>query len=138
MNEANEFLQNASGTSYPAVKFDSVGDTFIGDIFETPMVVERPALNPPHDLEKQLVINLTAPDGTERTLWVRKGFLAQAISEAVATTGAAGLEVGGKLAVKRDADRDTGKIKPAYTYKVKYTPPVASTTTAVDDSMFEN
>lgn len=137
-DDVRDFLDESSGSRFPGFKFDEVGKGVKGRIIEKPRVVERPNLND-GALEKQLVIALQPDEGEPVSVWVRKGFLAQAVSEAIAAAGAAGLEVGGELAVQH---HDTQPAKtaghhPAKLFRAKYTPPVASSATKVDASMFD-
>lgn len=126
MSEADDFLAASSRSKYPAIKFPNLNDAFKGTIVDTPKVIELPSLNPPHDPEKQLVVNLDPGDGEPQTLWVRKGFLAQAIQDAITESGTAGLAVGGELTVQFNGTKDTGKVQPAKLYRAKYTAPAAS------------
>lgn len=124
MSNAMQFLKQSSGESYEAVKFTTVGDHVIGTIIGEPTPVERPSLKD-GSAETQLPINLETEEGP-RTLWVRKGFLAGAIAEAVDKTGAAGLVAGGKLTVQFSEERDTGKPNKAKVFRAKYEPPTAA------------
>ncbi len=122
---ADQFLEESSiGDSYPAFKFTSVGDTVSGTILGDPKPVTRPSLNDGTP-EQQLPINIETADGP-KTVWVRKGFMAGAISDAVKAAGATGLRDGGKLAVKFTELRDTGKPQPAKVFSAKYEAPASA------------
>ncbi len=130
-NEAMDFLRSSgSGESHDAVKFTAIGDHITGTIIDTPHVVERPSLRDGTP-EQQLPINIETTEGP-RTLWVRKGFLSAAITEAVDKAGAAGVLPGGKLTVQYIEDRDTGKPNPAKIFRAKYEPPVAAPVSVAD------
>jgi hypothetical protein len=139
MGSAKDFLDDAGGgESFQAVKFANVKDHVIGTIITEPKTVMRESLNKPGTQEEQLPINLDT-DGTDegrRTLWVRKGFLAGAVKEAVIASGAPGLQVGGKLTVQHTELRDTGKVQPAKVFKAKYEPPVSSGASVTEGDIF--
>lgn len=136
MSDSQAFLDESGGESFPAIKFANVGDTVVGTLIKEPTTVIRESLKDGSP-EKQLPINLEcasvpAGDPGPRTLWVRRGFLASAIAEAVKDAGGEGLQAGGKLSVKFTEERDTGKPFPAKVFKAKYEMPVSSGV-AVDD-----
>lgn len=140
MGDANSFLDDAgSGESYPAVKFPNLKDHVIGTILSEPKTVMRDSLNKPGEKEEQLPINLDT-NGSEdgyRTLWVRKGFLAGAVKDAVLAANAPGLQVGGKLTVQFIENRDTGKVQPAKVFKAKYEAPASSGASVTDSDLFD-
>lgn len=131
MTDVSTFLDSAGGSKYPAFKFENIGDTLAGEIIDTPKIIQRPNLNDGTP-EDNLVINIRTTDGHEFTLWVRRGFLAGAISDAVKAAGAAGLEAGGKLGVRYTESRDTGKPKPARVFTAQYQPPTPPTVNPAD------
>lgn len=119
---ANKFLEESGGgEGHDPVKFKEIGDKVVGKIMDEPRPVERKSLNDGTP-EMQLPINLDTADGP-RTLWVRKGFLAGAIQDAVKEAGATGIEVGGSLGVELTEKRDTGKPQPANVFKAAYKKP---------------
>jgi len=127
-----DFLEQSTGSRYPAFKWESKpGGVLSGTIIEPPRVISRPNLNT-DEPEDNLIIAVRTAEDHELSLWVRRGFLAQAIAEAVKEAGAAGLAEGGKLHVKHTENRDTGRPQPARVFKAKYEPPVTSTVN-VDD-----
>lgn len=131
--EVDEFLKSSSGSKHPAYKFNEIGDTCKGVIVEDPRIVERPNLNDGQP-EKQLVLAVTDDDGNTFALWVRRGQMAQAIDEAVTQAGAAGLALGGKIAVRFDEKRDTGKPSPLKVFKAQYqAPPAAAVSLGEND-----
>lgn len=139
MGDSQDFLnKNGGGESYQAVKFPNVKDHVVGTIIAEPTTVMRDSLNQPGTQEEQLPINLDT-DGTEegyRTLWVRKGFLAGAIKDAVLAAKAPGLQAGGKLTVQFTEERDTGKVQPAKVFKAKYEPPASSGASVTEGDLF--
>lgn len=129
MTSQEEFL--SGGTSYPAIKPEKIGDVISGTIIGTPTPIQRPALNPPHELEWQLPINLNV-NGEDRTLWVPKSQLSSAIGEACTTAGVAGVAEGGVLSIKLVEQRPTKFPKPQNIFKAKYEPPAAPTVSVGD------
>jgi hypothetical protein len=123
-SEANQFLEDATRGGHEAVKFKAVGDAISGTIIDDPKPVTRKNLNDGSP-EDQLPVNIDTDQGP-RTIWIRRGFLASAVQDAVKEAGATGLQVGGKLAVKLIELRDTGKPMPAKVFKAKYEAPVSS------------
>lgn len=120
--EVNDFLASSSGSQHPAFKFAHVGDKISGVISEVPRVIDRPNLNDGKP-EKQMVLAVTTDDGTTFAVWVRRGFMAQAIQDALTNAGAPGLEVGGRIGILYSEDRDTKKPNPAKVFKAQYQAP---------------
>lgn len=131
MTTAQEFLESSSGESYPAFKFEKVGDTVKGTIMTEPRPIERPSLKDGSP-EKQLPINLDVEGVGPQTVWCRAGFMAGAIADAVKEAGAPGLQIGGVLAIRFTEERDTGKPNKAKVFKAKYEAP-ASNGVSVDE-----
>lgn len=129
--DVNDFLQSSAGDLHPGFKFANVGDTIKGVICEEPKVVETPNLNDGKP-EKKLVVAVQTEDGETWSVWVRRGFMARAINDAIEVAGVAGLAEGGTIAIKYSEDRDTGKPSKAKIFVAKYTPPAPSTV-SVDD-----
>lgn len=125
MTDVSAFLNQSSGSAHAAFKWGDVGTVLSGTIFETPKVISRPNINTGQP-EDQLVIPVRTAEGHEFSLWVRRGFLAQAIADAVKESGSSGLAEGGTLIVKHTENRDTGRPQPARVFKAKYTPPTPS------------
>jgi hypothetical protein len=123
--DVQSFLDSSSGSRYPAFKWGQVGLVLSGRIIEPPRIVNRPNLNS-GDPEDNLVIAVETAEGHQFSLWVRRGFLAQAISDAVHESGASGLAEGGTLHVKHTEDRDTGRPQPARVFNAKYEAPTSS------------
>jgi hypothetical protein len=132
VSEAEAFLSEAAAGRYPAFswKDQPVGTSVSGRIVEVPRVVTNENKFTGKE-ETSLVVPLEQPDGEVVTLWVKKGFMASAVAEAVREAGAKGLAEGGTLAVKFIEERDTGKGNPAKVYRAKYTAPAP--TVAIDD-----
>lgn len=131
MTDVQSFLEQSSGSKYPAFKWGEIGTVLSGTIIEQPKVITRPNLNDGKP-EDNLVIAIRTAEGHEFSLWARKGFLAQALADAVKEAGASGLAEGGKLHVKHTENRDTGRPQPARVFKAKYEPP-APTAVNPDD-----
>lgn len=129
--EVNEFLKSSSGDLHPGFKFAAIGDTIKGRICEAPKVVETPNLNTGNP-EKKLVLAVETEEGETWSVWIRRGFLARAVNEAIEAAGATGLAEGGTIAIRYSEDRDTGKPQPAKVFVAKYQPPAASAV-SVDD-----
>lgn len=134
--------QNSGGGGYPSVKFPAVGDKVVGTIISTPRVVG--VTNDKGEPEERLVVELEAVDGCTATiadggigngdnvsLWIKPGFLASAVKDAVKAAGAKGLTEGATLAVAFTDTKDTGKIQKAKVYAAKYVP--AKPSVSVDD-----
>jgi hypothetical protein len=127
---ADDFLRDCAGESYSAAKFVRIGDQVVGRIMTEPRPVERKSLKDGSP-ERQLPINLQTDEGP-MTLWVRRGYMASAISNAVFQAGASGLQVGGRLTVTFCEERDTGKPNKAKVFTAAYEAPPASPVTVED------
>lgn len=131
MTDVSDFLASSAGDLHPGFKFESVGDTIKGTICEPPRVVETNNLSSGQP-EKKLVLAVQTESGDIWSVWVRRGFMAKAVNEAIEAAGATGLAEGGTIAVKFAEERDTGKPSKAKVFVAKYTPPPAPTV-SVDD-----
>lgn len=129
--EVSEFLRSSSGDLHPGFKFANIGDTIKGQIVEAPKVVETPNLKDGTP-EKKLVLAVQTEEGETWSVWVRRGFMARAVNDAIAEAGAAGVAEGGTIAIRYSEDRDTGKPQPAKVFVAKYQPPAPSAV-SVDD-----
>lgn len=132
--EAMEFLNtNSGGSGNPAVKFPTIGSSIKGVIVGTPRVVTTPSLDT-GEPEKKLVIELCDDNGELWALWVKAGWMATAVRDAVTKAGATGLLEGGTLVVKYSADGEQKKagLNPPKIYEAAYKPP-APTGVNVDD-----
>lgn len=134
MSDVMDFLNTSSGGSgYTSVTFPNIGDSVKGVIVGIPRVVETPNLNTGAP-EKKLVIDLQCDDGEMRTLWVRAGWMAGALKDAVAKAGVANIGEGGTLVMKYSANGE--QTKPGFTppklYEAAYKPPTP-TAGSVDD-----
>lgn len=128
MNDAMEFLNTSSGGGgYPSAKFANVGDSVKGVIVGTPRVVTTPNIQS-GDPEKKLVIEMCTDDGEMVALWVKAGWMATAVRDAVTKSGATGLLEGGTLVVKYSADGEQKKagFNPPKIYEAAYKPPAPS------------
>jgi hypothetical protein len=131
MTEVSDFLKSSSGDLHPGFKFENVGDTIRGTICEEPRVVETPNLSDGKP-EKKLVVAVQTDAGETWSVWIRRGFMARAINDAIEAAGTTGLAEGGQIAVKYSEDRDTGKPSKAKIFVAKYTPPAPSTVSVND------
>lgn len=123
-NEVTDFLNQSSGELHDGFKFANIGDTCKGTISELPKVVEFTSKFT-NQQERQLVIPVTDDTGATHAVWVKAGFAASAVQDALTEANAPGLEVGGKFAMQLVELRDTGKGNPAKVYKAQYQPPAA-------------
>lgn len=135
-NSAMDWLDdNSSGNRYPGVYFANVGDFVAGEILDKPRVVTT--TNDKGEREDKLVIEVkarsgcTARKGSRRdnspieegdnvSIWVKAGFLASAVREAVKAAGARGLAEGDTIVVQHSGLKDTGKMEPAKEFSAKY------------------
>jgi hypothetical protein len=121
-SDVKDFLDNSSGERHPAFKFAAIGDHISGVIAETPRVVETPNLNTQLP-EKKLVLAVTTDDGQTFSVWVRAGFLARAVNDALNKAEVEGLEEGGRIGIRYSENRDTGKPQPAKVFEAEYRAP---------------
>ena len=146
MSTAMDFLNdNAGGTGedHPSVYLGEVGRKIVGTITTTPRTVET-------TFGPRLVVDLTAVEGTNCrkgkngadgdvtvgetvTVWIRPGNQAGAVRDAIGEAQAAGLEMGGTLALALVEQRDVGKGNPLNVHKAQYKSPVAAV--AVSDDL---
>jgi hypothetical protein len=150
MTSAEQFLGEASYESHPGFKFATLKDFVSGTIVDTPRTVEVPSLKERGATEYKLVVNLTVtnvkgvvgvkdddgnrlPDrpaqvGEVVSVWIGKGFQAQAVSDAAkAASGKPVLHAGGTFTIQWNDTKDTGQPQPAKLYKVAYEAPAKST-----------
>lgn len=141
MSEAMNWLNSNGGggdsISVGSIAFAEVGDMIVGTVEGQPRLVTT-------QYGDRLVVELEATSGTAKvdgndvtagdivTVWVKPGAMARAIGSAVKDAGAAGLEPGGKLAIKHSAlgEKKPGR-NPAKLFEAKYEPPQKMT--SVDD-----
>lgn len=130
-DEASDFLKQSAGDLHPGFKFAAIGDTLKGVICEQPKVVETPHLQTGTP-EKKLVVAVKDDNDEVWALWIKRGFLARAVNDAVEDAGANGLAEGGTIAVRFSEERDTGKPSKAKVFEAKYQPPAAPTVSTND------
>lgn len=124
MTSQEDFL--SGGNSYPAIKFDTMGEVHRGMIIEEPSFVTRPTLNDPNIKEENLVVNLDV-NGQNRSLWVSKFAMKKAIKDALTEAGPGTLlQVGGELGIAWTEEVDTGKASKAKIFVAKYVAPKAT------------
>jgi hypothetical protein len=131
MTDVADFLASSTGSRHTPFKFSAIGDTLKGVIAEPPVVIDMPKIDG-GGTERKLVIAVTQDDGNTFALFVKRGFMAQAIHEATVEAGVAGLAVGGQLAVRYSEDRDTGKPSKAKIFAAQYKPANAVTSVPTD------
>lgn len=138
-----DFLEESSGSAYPGFKFKNLKDGIKGRIVEKPRLVEVDDMNKPGQKVKKLVLAIEATavqgvygvkdDSGRRTeaqakpgetyaVWVGKGFMAQAVNDAVKAANADGLKEGDTFSIQYVEDKDTGKPQPAKVYGAKLEP----------------
>lgn len=130
MSEVSNFLSSASSGQYDSVSFENVGDSVAGEIVSLPKVVDT-------QYGRRLVVDLQPASGDPKTLWIKEGSMARAVSSAVKAAGVTDLAVGGKLQVTF-SDEGTPSQKgfnPPKFYEARYEAPAAGV--AVDD-IFSN
>lgn len=137
MNWLNSNGGGGDSISVGSIAFAEVGDTIIGTVEGEPRLVTT-------QYGDRLVIELAATGGNAKadgndvddgdivTVWIKPGAMARAIGAAVKEAGAAGLEAGGKLAIKHSAlgEKKPGR-NPAKLFEAKYEAPTK--VTSVDD-----
>ena len=142
--EVRSFLAaNSAGEGYPAMRFVTLKDYIKGRICDPPRVIETENRFHKGQMESALVLNLEVEaargtvylhteDGKEEvkaqgqehlTLWVKSGFMAQALADAVREAGDKDITEGAVVTVAWVDSRDTGKGNPAKIYKASYEPP---------------
>lgn len=127
-----DFLDTYGGDRHPPFKFVNVGDTIKGTVTEKPRVVDTKNMNTNAD-EKKMVVAVTDDNGETWSVWIKAGFSASAIKEALTTAKADGLEAGGAFAMQLIELRDMGKPQPAKVYKAQYRAPVTNTAVGVEE-----
>lgn len=144
-NDSNDWLRQNSGSSYPAVAFETVGAVIAGKIIETPRVVDSEFDG---KSTQSLVVAVEATEGTtirsgkadsrvdtavgdKVSIWIKAGAMATAVQKALSAASATGLQEGGTLAVQYtgDGERKPGKNPPKL-YAAQYKAPVASVSLA--------
>lgn len=135
---AADFLNTAgTGERYPGFKLGKIGDFIEGELVEEPRVV--PTTDDKGNTVNKLVLAVKAvkgqshdprtkepidvPAGEVFSLWVKGGFGAGALKQALADAGKQSLEAGATLTFAYVEDKPTGKPQPAKVYKAKYLPP---------------
>lgn len=143
MDQVEQFLAESQGDTYPSMKFQHLKDYVKGTIIETRLDTRESTFKPGTE-ETTLLISVEVIQGRgvvgvkvdegraheqpieehERvTIWVKRGLMAAAVSQAVKEAGARKPTEGGTLTLAFVEERDTGKGNPAKVYKASYTPP---------------
>lgn len=130
------FDQNAGGGE-PSVYFGKVGDKVVGTITALPRAKEF--IDDQGRTQSVLVVPMRAHEGCTATkgkkgadgvvqagddvaVFIRAGFMAGAVAEAIREAGAKGLAEGDTLAIAFSGEKDTGKVQPAKEYQARYVP----------------
>lgn len=126
------------GGGAKAARFEHPGDTTAGTITEAPEVRQQtdiqsgdPVFWPSGDPKMQLIVTLQTTDADDgdddgkRRIYVKGKSLTEAVREAVKTTGARGLEVGGTLSITYTGDgvASTKGFNPPKLYTAIYVRP---------------
>jgi hypothetical protein len=143
MNEVEQFLSESQGDVYPSMKFQKLSDFVKGTIIET-RIDKRESRFRPGEIETSLLVSLEVNEargvmgvkvddaraqeqpincGDRVTVWVKRGFMAAAVSEAVREAGVKTLAEGGVFTIAFTEEKDTGKGNPAKVYRASYKPP---------------
>lgn len=129
-NDVTDFLNQSSGSKYPSFKFTTVGDGVAGTIVEAPKMVTMPSLTPgkPDDLFMVISVqpNNTVGEDAIVSVWVKKGYMAGAIADAVRAAGASELAEGGRIGIKFTATKPSKFPQPAKLFEAVYAAPVKS------------
>lgn len=153
INDTMGFLDSASTSGLPGVKWMKVGDEVRGVIISEPRVVETKSLQAGGAMEAKLVLEVrTETDtritdkesdegfrivngGEEVAVWVRKGWMAGAVRDAVRAAGATSVEEGGKLSLKLIELRKptTPGYSPTQIFEAKYKAPEKPAGVDIDD-----
>ncbi|MFV8127493.1 hypothetical protein [Streptomyces syringium] len=143
---ANDFLMGGGGA--PSAKFPAPGTSFSGPITEQPVVEQQrdfqsgnPKFWDGGEPMLQLVVTIQTDlrdpavqdDNGKRRLYV-KGQLKSAVQDAVRSSGARGLEVGGRLTVTYTHDGTASKpgFTPPKQFRAEYTPAAQAVLAAPD------
>jgi hypothetical protein len=149
MNSVSDFLNQGSGSGYPGVKFNQVGDEVKGTIISDPRIVETPSLKdgapePKLVLEVHTEVDSVVSDGEggdktvtdeDVALWVRKGWMSGAVRDAVQKAGASNIEQGGRIHVKLVELRKPTKVgfNPTKIFEAVYKAPDKPSGVSLDD-----
>lgn len=131
MSDVTDFL-NSSSTGYKSVTFPNIGDSIKGIVTGIPRVVEL--RNDDGELEKKLLIDLQDDQGEMWTLWVKRGWMAGALKEALTKAGVNNVAEGGTLVMKftGEGERKKASWSPPKFFEAAYKPPTP-TAGSVDD-----
>ena len=143
-DDVTQFLSESQGDIYPSMKFQKLNDFVKGTIIET-RLDQRESRFHPGEIETSLLVSLEVDKGRgvvgvkadddraqeqpvdkqERvTVWIKRGFMAAAVSQAVREAGDKTLVEGGIFTLAFIEEKDTGKGNPAKVYKASYAPPI--------------
>lgn len=133
MADANELLM---GSGAKSCKFDNLGDTWVGTIADTPTAKQMTKYQsteldywPSGDPKMQIVVPLQTDvrdpsdpsDDGRRVLFIPPRMMGP-VKEAILRSGAKGLQVGGRLAVRWASGSGQGEGNPKL-YTAEYAPP---------------
>lgn len=131
MTSAHDFLMSGDGAK--SAKFPTPGTTVTGAIVREPEVAQQTEFGTGKPLfwddgkpRNQLVVQIQtdarddADDDGVRSIYIKGKSMTNAVREAVKTTGAAGLEVGGVLSVTYTGDGKAERGMPPKLYTAQY------------------
>jgi hypothetical protein len=136
-NAVKDWLNDAGGdfSKYPAFKFRDIGDAIVGRIVETPRLADVPDINGKGMVTKLIICietqasskGFTGPAqvydpitvGETYSLWLGKGYQAQAANEALKKAGVDGFREDDVFAMAFTEEKDTGKPQPARIYEAE-------------------
>jgi hypothetical protein len=152
MNDTMGFLNSGSTSGLPGVKWMKVGDEVRGTIISEPRVVETQSLKAGGGMEAKLVLEVRTEvdtritdstnddgfrivNGEDVAVWVRKGWMAGAVRDAVRAAEATSIEEGGKLSLKLVELRKptTPGYSPTQIFEAKYKAPEKPAGVSLDD-----
>lgn len=137
--DANQLLM---GGGVASAKFETPGTSVTGQIVREPEARQQtdyktgtPQIWPSGDPKMQVIVHIQtgqrdpgdATDDGVRAIYIKGKSLTEAVREAVRTSGARGLEVGGTLTVTYTGDgKKEGNLNPPKLYTATYTRPTAA------------
>lgn len=114
----DEYLDNRGGSGAPSFKWSAIGDVVAGTVTGRRIVDHDDLQGEP---TQSLVIDITADDGEEHTVWVKRGQMESALANTLKSAGSR-LQAGDRLAIKYASDRPAKKAghNPQKIYEVAY------------------
>lgn len=142
-DEVTQFLNESQGDVYPSMKFQKLNDYVKGTIIEM-RLDKRDSRFHAGEIETSLLVSLQVESGrgvvgvkvddaraqeqpvgeqAQVTVWVKRGLMAAAVSQARKEAGAKTLVEGGIFTIAFIEEKDTGKGNPAKVYRASYQAP---------------